>query len=197
MDKKPTNRAVIIPFIQTERAAGKSDQEIYRELTAEYFDKKTIALLITGTAKEEAKRKYAGWNITLMVLLALGIVSKIYVLIQLTRTHHPMADTLTFYAACFAYAYLIYAVSKYQAVVYQVCILIPLLSFSESVDKFNGVALLVESLISITLIFVAWYTKISLFPNYSINKMKKDENGDFIMEKKKVLVTEDVHKNDV
>jgi hypothetical protein len=49
MSKKSLERKPAQKFIIESRQNDKTDQEIYNDMTQQYFDKKAVALIITGT----------------------------------------------------------------------------------------------------------------------------------------------------
>jgi hypothetical protein len=73
MSKKSLDRKAAQKFIVDSRDNGKSDQDIYNELSQQYLDKKSVALLITGTVTTENKNKYKLYNNILLGLLVTGV----------------------------------------------------------------------------------------------------------------------------
>jgi hypothetical protein len=90
MGKRSIDVKATRQFITENRAQGKTDQEIYNELSQEYYDKKNIALLITGTPTEEKKQQYGIYNKILLGLLGLSVMFKfLYVMSLITSTGSP------------------------------------------------------------------------------------------------------------
>src|SRR5262245_21730993 len=84
MNKKSLDRKAAQKYIFESRNIGKSDQEIYNELSQEYYDKKAIALLITGTVTMADKDKFNAYNNILLGLLGLIILLRILFVFNLT-----------------------------------------------------------------------------------------------------------------
>lgn len=74
MGKKSLNYRVTRKYITESRALGKSDQEIFNELSERYFDKQTIASLIKLTPNVEQRNRYKTPNTILVVLMGLSII---------------------------------------------------------------------------------------------------------------------------
>ena len=71
------NQKEVREIIEESRKSGKTDQQIYYELTRLGYDKKQIALLITGTATDENRARFKTLNITLLVLLGITVLFKL------------------------------------------------------------------------------------------------------------------------
>jgi hypothetical protein len=71
MSKKSIEVKTVRKLILEGRNCGKTDQEIYHELSQEYYDKKSLVFLITGTVTVEKKNKYKMYNNFLIGLVAL------------------------------------------------------------------------------------------------------------------------------
>ena len=84
MKKSSLKRSQIEPIVQASRDAGKSDQEIYNELTQHYYDKKGLALMITGIATKENSEKYKIYNVILLCAIGITIAFKIFSVILLS-----------------------------------------------------------------------------------------------------------------
>ena len=84
MNKKSLDRKTAQIFIIESREKGKTDQEIYFDLTQKYYDTKAVALLITGTVSIANKNKYKVYNNILVGLLGLSIVFKLLTILNLT-----------------------------------------------------------------------------------------------------------------
>ncbi|MBL7788324.1 MAG: hypothetical protein JNL75_00660 [Chitinophagales bacterium] len=85
MTKKSLDRKAAKQFIVSNRDNGKTDQEIYHELTEQYFDKKSVALLINETITKENKNKYRVYNNILIGILILLALYKLLVVFYLTK----------------------------------------------------------------------------------------------------------------
>lgn len=84
MSKKSLNRKDAQKYIIVSRDNGKTDQEIYNELSEQYYDKKSVAILITETITSENKKKYNIYNNILIGLIGLAILFKLFMVFSLT-----------------------------------------------------------------------------------------------------------------
>jgi hypothetical protein len=182
MGKRSIDVKATRQFITENRAQGKTDQEIYNELSQEYYDKKNIALLITGTPTEEKKQQYGIYNKILLGLLGLSVMFKfLYVMSLITSTGSP-ALLLLILVLPLINLYFIYEVSRYNASIYRLCgfltiagFLRPLGSGSEPTD------IAINLVFTVAICGVAFYIDSNMFPDYSPRNLKKDENGEYIL----------------
>ncbi len=174
------DRKAVRQFVIDNRAAGKSDQEIYNVLAAQYPNKKRLALLITGTASAESK-KYKWHSIVLLLLLGLVVFGILFRLAQFIRAHHPPLETLL--AAIKALfiigttGFAILEISKSSVFGYLAAIGIAAFAFNTEryMDLTFGNFLTVE----IIVLGLFLYNKI--FPNFKPFGFKRDERGEYLL----------------
>jgi len=182
MGKKSLDNKAARKFIVEARENGKTDQEIYNELSQQYYDKKHIALLITGTVTKENKNKYKVYNNILLILLGLAILSRIiYVLGMTVQTGQPLILLLVFIVPIFT-AYFAYEIARYNGQIYRICGIMAIVGFLQSFKVSEGI---VE--FAINLFFAAavaglsFYLESNMFPHYGNKNLIKDTNGDYIL----------------
>lgn len=164
------------------RDAGLTDQAIYHELSEIYFDKKSIALLITGTATKENLHKYKRINQVLVGLLILAVILRCLIVIQIALTIEQWwALLLLFVVPAFA-AYFAYEIARYNAPIYRFCAILTVLGFVQSIGKLEGTDIPINLLFAAAIAGLSMYLDQKLFPDFKPNDLKKDENGDFILE---------------
>jgi hypothetical protein len=180
MDKKSINRKTVKQFIIDNRNNGKTDQEIYDELAPQYFDKKTIALLITGTVKPEIKKKYKQYNNILLGLLILTVLLKILtVIIWTIQVNQPLVLIFIFILPLFN-IYFIYEISRYNAPIYRLCGIMSIVSILYSfTNAQNGIDIFVTILVSGAIAGFSFYLNNSMFPNNNPKDLIKDINGEY------------------
>lgn len=182
MSKKTLDRKAAQQFIIASRDNNKTDQEIYNELVQQYYDKKDIALLITGTVTTGNKQKYKLYNNILLGLLGLAIVSRILLVVNLTmQSGQAWALLLVFIVPALA-AYFAYEIARYNAPLYRVCGIMTLVGFAQSMSKSDGgPELMVNLILASTIAGLCFYLDNKMFPHYTPQKLKKDSNGEYIL----------------
>ena len=184
MNKSSINRKEIHKFIIESRSNGKLDQEIYNELVLKYYDKKTIALLISGTVKNEHKEKYKASNTLLLVLIGITILFKFIAVINLSIEYDKLWALLLVFIIPLINVYFFYEVYRYNAMIYKVIGLLTIASIFKSISSAVD-GYLLDIIISLILgggiIYLSFYLSNKLIPNYKPNKLIKDSKGDFIL----------------
>jgi predicted neutral ceramidase superfamily lipid hydrolase len=182
MSKKSLDRKSAQKFIIDSRTNQKTDQEIYNELSQLYYDKKSLALIITGTVKPENKNKYKLYNNILLGLLCLVIISRLILVFNLTiETGQPLMLLLAFIVPLFS-AYFAYEIARYNAPVYRICGIMTIVGFIQTVGKLEGGTDILISLIFTSLIAgLSFYLDSKMFPDFSPKNLKKDDNGEYIL----------------
>jgi hypothetical protein len=182
MIKKSLDRKAAQRFIVFNRDNGKTDQEIYYELTQQYYDKKSIALLITGTVTSENKKKYRVYNNILLVLLGLSIFSKVLTILSLTiQTGQLLALLLVFIVPIFT-VYFLYEIARYNGQIYRFCGLLAIANFFQTIGKVENITdIFIHIVFTGAVVGLSFYLDSKMFPDYSPNNLKKDSNGEYIL----------------
>ncbi len=169
-------------MIVDERANGKTDQEIYNELSQLYYDKKALTLLITGTVTAENKGKYKFYNNILLGLLGLVILSRVFLVFSLTaQTGQLWALLLVFIVPLLTF-YVAYEISQYNAPIYRFCGLMSLVGLMQMMAKSeSGAELLLNVVFTCLIASLSFYLDHKMFPHYSPGNLKKDSNGEYIL----------------
>jgi glucan phosphoethanolaminetransferase (alkaline phosphatase superfamily) len=183
MSKKSLNRKAAQKFITESRDNGKTDQEIYNELAQQYYDKKSLALLITGTVTNANKNRYKVYNNILITLLAIVIVLRILSVFSLTiQTGQLWTLLLVLFVPIFA-AYFAYEIARYNAPVYRFCGIMMILGFFQTMGNADdGTSIRINLALTIAIVSLAFYLDSKLFPHYSPRNLKQDSNGEYILE---------------
>ena len=182
MNKKSLDRKAAQKFIIDNRDNGKSDQDIYNELSQQYFDKKSVTLLITATVTTENKNKYIIYNNVLLGLLGLVILLRILLVFSLTiQTGQLWTLLLVFIVPLFA-AYFAYEIVRYNAPIYRFCGIMTIVGFMQTIGKSEGgTDILINLVFAGAIAGLSFYLDSKMFPDYSPKNLKKDGNGEYIL----------------
>ncbi|MES2690233.1 MAG: hypothetical protein V4658_07505 [Bacteroidota bacterium] len=182
MNKKFMDKKTVRKFIIDSRDNGKTDQEIYNELSKQYYDKEAVALLITGTVTADNKNKYKIYNNILIALLGLAILLRILIVFNLTiETGQLWTLLLVFIVPLFA-AYFAYEIARYNAPVYRFCGIMTIVGFMQTIAKSgDGMNMLINLVFAGLIAGLSFYLDHKLFPGYSPKKLKKDNDGEYIL----------------
>jgi len=182
MNKKSLDRKAAQKFIIDNRDNGKSDQDIYNELSQQYFDKKSVTLLITATVTTENKNKYIIYNNVLLGLLGLVILLRILLVFSLTiQTGQLWTLLLVFIVPLFA-AYFAYEIARYNASIYRFCGIMTIVGFMQTIGKSEGgTDILINLVFAGAIAGLSFYLDSKMFPDYSPKNLKKDGNGEYIL----------------
>ena len=178
-------------IISERRKNGANDQQIYDQLSAQYPNRKNLALLITGTVTDESKTKYKSLNnILLYLLLALvliRIVSSFSLLLAGEFTTFLISLIGLLLPAIF-----VYGVYNCMAAVYRLCGILSILGvvqilasiLTQSIEGAEGNHSL-TAFLSVALLgaiaTLSFYLSSKMFPNFKPGKLKKDSKGEYIL----------------
>jgi hypothetical protein len=189
MNKKSLDQRTAKKLIKDGRNNGKTDQEIYNELSQKFYDKKTIALLISGIATTEKKKKYKIYNNILLGLIGFFVLFKVFHAYNLIEETEDIWFILLASIVILLFAgYFMYGIAKYEAATYRICGIFTILIFLQSsfwqhIWNFeNVVEILMNVFVAAAIVFFSFYLDKKIFPNYSYRKMKKDDNGEYILD---------------
>jgi len=187
MSKKTLDVKTARKFIIDGRNSGKTDQEIYHELSKTFYDKKTIVSLITGTVTVEKKNKYKMYNNILLGFIVIFVIFKIlstFFLIEQTREIWIILLPLIILFLCAGY--FMYEIARYYGPIYRVCGIITFVtlfpSIRNTIDAGSDVEWIVNVILSIAIVFLSFYLEKKMFPNYRLRNLKKDDDGEYILD---------------
>jgi hypothetical protein len=182
MSKKSLDTKTAQKFIVESRDKGIADQDIYNELSLQYYDKKSIALLITGTVTTENKNKYKIYNNILLGLLGLVILLRILRVLSLTIETGQLWTLLFVLIVPFFTAFFVYEIARYNASIYRLCGIFTILGSLQTITKLDGAAdILITLAITGSIAGLSFFLDSEMFPDYSPKKLKKDSNGEYIL----------------
>jgi hypothetical protein len=178
--KKSINKKSARKFIIENRNNGKTDQEIYNELSLEYYDKKSIALLITGTVTNENKKKYGIYNKILLSLLVITVLLKVFSVFLMTLQENEIYILLLIFIVPILNIIFIIEISRYTASIYRLCGIMSILSIFQSFSHVvNGIDMFLSIILGGLIAGLSYYLHYKLFPRNNPNELKKDANGEY------------------
>ena len=185
MSKKSIDRKAVAGIIQSGRLEGRSDTEIYTRLSAEYFDRKKIAQLITGTVTEQRKKNHRDAQITLLVLLGISVVFSLLTVISMAL--NSLGIYLMFFVLFLPMINIIFLVQimLYKASAYRGCAILVMLGVVQGFKNWSTMeswTIFTNLAFAGAIVGLCFYLDNKLFPNYSPNNMKPDSNGDYRVE---------------
>jgi hypothetical protein len=184
MARTSINKAAIQQAVREGRQNGKTDQEIYNELTETYYDKKLLALTITGVPTAENIGKYKLYNNILLGLLSLSALFKIIMIFTMTLyAGQPLLLLLVFIVPLLN-IYFMYEIARYQAYAYRICGLLTIVGFLNSLNGTNIdiTNVVINLVIAGSVAGLSFYLDSHLFPAYSPRSLEKDSNGEYILD---------------
>ena len=176
------NQKEVREIIEESRKSGKTDQQIYYELTRLGYDKKQIALLITGTATDENRARFKTLNTTLLVLLGITVLFKLLSVLGLTvETGEPMAMLLVFIVPLLN-IYFMYEVAHYRAPVYRLIVILSVVSVLSAIMRGGDIwDIIISVILGGAIAFLAFYLDKNMFPKFRPRKMPTDSNGEYVL----------------
>lgn len=183
MSKKALDGKEAETIIKQKFEEGKTDQQVYNELSQSYADKKKLVWLVTGTVRPELKERYKSLNNLLVGLLAAAAITKILLVATIAiGTQEPWLMLMVLWAPV-VNLYGVYYVSRYMAAIYRFCGGLAIVSALDALKSEGGVADIVFTILfAIAIAALSFYLDKKLFPNYKPFSLKKDDAGKYIIE---------------
>jgi hypothetical protein len=187
MSMKSLNKKEALKIIQTRLEEGKPRKEILEELTSIYNDKSSISKLIAMTPNSKTKEKYKLLNYILLCLIVLFFIPFIVLGILHFSAKQPVETIIVGFVALSFFIYCIFQVSKFKGYIYGglasliIFTIIFGLNLIDTIFK-SGIWNVYLILIFLALGGLALYLSKKMFPNYGLYGVKKDKNGDYLLE---------------
>ncbi|MBL7973319.1 MAG: hypothetical protein JNJ85_00305 [Candidatus Kapabacteria bacterium] len=181
--KKSLNRKEVMNLINDRLKNGISRQVLLEELAEQYYDKKTIAMLIASTINPVTKEKYRTVNMILFSLLVLSIIIKILIGIaqfsSISLYLIPIAFLTPILSILFASEVL-----KFRGYIYNILGIIAVASLLNTLSKMSdaGIYEVLDIVLIAAIIALSFYLGNKMFPNYGLLGPKKDSNGNILLE---------------
>ena len=176
MDQKTAKK-----IIDDRRSEGKTDQQIYAELSDHYDNKKNLALLITGTATVQNRAKYKLYNNILIGLLGLTLLFRLTGAFSLVAGGEILGFVISLVGILLP-ALFIYGFIHYMGAMYRLCGILTVLAIVQLLARanFDGLVM-IDLIILVSMAFLSFYLGSKMFPNFSPGKLRKDENGAYLL----------------
>jgi hypothetical protein len=176
-------------IIRTRLEEGKPRKEILEELSKTYNDRSSVSVLIASTVDNKTKEKYKLLNYILLCFLIVSFVRQIPDMILLF-SKDPVKAIVAGFVVLLIYSYCVFQVSKFRGYIYtELCAWVVLGVFSSllKITSLNGIFEFgIWDIINISSVLafigLALYLSKKMFPNYGLWKLKKDNNGDYLLE---------------
>lgn len=176
MDQKTAKK-----IIDERRSEGKNDQQIYDELSAHYDNKKTLALLITGTALPETRRQYKLYNNVLIALLAITLLFRLIGIFSLL-TGGDILGVVVSMVGILLPSLFIYGFINYMGAMYRFCGFLTLLGIVQLIARWdNSVIVVIDLVILLSMAVLSFYLGSKMFPKFNPGKLTKDKNGAYLL----------------
>lgn len=176
MDQKAAKK-----IIDDRRLAGKNDQQIYDELSGQFEHKKNLALLITGTAAPQNREKYKLYNNILIGLLGLTVLFRLMAIGSLMSENGILGLVLSLVGIALP-ALFIYGFINYMGAMYKFCGFMTILAIVQLLARGNfEILVLIDLVILVAMAGLSFYLGSKMFPNFNPGKLKKDENGGYVL----------------
>ncbi|MBO9658609.1 MAG: hypothetical protein J7527_07265 [Chitinophagaceae bacterium] len=176
MDQKTAKK-----IIDDRRLEGKTDQQIYNEL-AEHFDsKKNLALLITGTATAQTRSQYKLLNNILICLLAITLIFRLIGAFSLVGEGEILGFIVSLVGILLPVLF-IYGFINYMGPMYKFCGFLTVLGIVQLIARWDSSMLvIIDLIILVSMAALSFYLSAKMFPNFNPNKLRKDENGAYLL----------------
>ena len=183
MTKKSINRKELIQVIEEKLESKISREEILKELSEQYFDKKTIAMMIASMPNLERKERFKVHNNVLLGLLVFIIFIKL-------STGITLLSSVSVYLIPVAFLFpivtiwLAVEVYHYKGYIYRAIGLLAIASALNTLANLNTAEFLsqIGIISSLTIAAYSFYIGYNLFPNYGMFGPKKDHEGNPLLE---------------
>lgn len=180
MSKKSLDGKAASLYIIENRNNGMTDQDIYTNLSQEYYDKKAVAILIKGTLTDEIKETYKLYNNILIGLLGLSIFFKLILVLNLAVETGELWTLVLMLFVPIINIFLIFGVVRYQIPIYRLCGFFSIIGLMQTINHGANFWETIFSLIYASLIAgIAFYLDSKLSPNYGPNSIEKDDTGEY------------------
>jgi spore maturation protein SpmA len=185
MVKKSINGKEAKKIVQDFREQGLSDQEIYIKLKEIYFDKMRIAALIKTTITKENLNKYKKFNNILLILMGITIILKVWTGIMFIIQTGKLFGLIFILFLPILNLLFFYSIKRYEASSYKLLGILMITGFFQSLtstNKLEPIDIFISFILMSFISGLSFFLSAKLFPNYSIKRMRKDENGDYILD---------------
>ena len=184
MDLKELHVDTAIVWIEKRRELGKSNQDIYLELTQVYKGKEEIAKLVAHTLTTEQKNQFRTLNNILFIILSLSGIFKIGFGIALATNSldYLFATVSSIINFGFAYGVYKYSISSYMLFVKIIVVSwIRFVLMAQNPENINPTIVTIDIVFSVVVVFMLFYISTES-SSLQQHEFIKDENGEYIID---------------
>lgn len=177
MDAKTAKKIIV-----EDKDRGKRDQDIYNALSPDFSNKKTLVLLITGTAASGERNRYKLYNNILIGLLGLVALLRLLGSFYLLK-EGELGDFGLSLIGLLLPALFIWGIAQYNAPFYRFCGFMVIVGSISAIARENSAAAILFDIVLIAAIAgLCFFLGNKMFPNYKPGKLKKDSNGNYLLQ---------------
>lgn len=180
MSKRSIVKKEVRAFIENELEAGKTKSEIFEDLSARYFDSKTLAQCVAGVPDPDLKQRYKSANTLLFVLLILsGIFKVILVVAMIVQTTRSPLLFLLSALVPLVNIWLAVEVKNRRGYIYWVIVALAFMGMMRSLEGvfMYGAWVLVDITLLVAIAGLSWYVGTKMFPKLRFGQPVKDAQG--------------------
>ena len=116
-----------------------------------------------------------------MGLLGIAIILKLLMVFSLIVASGEALTLILVFIVPLSTAYFMYEIARYNGPVYRICWILTLTGFFQTLSRASGTDILINALFAGAVVVLSFYLDSKMFPNFSPGKLKKDSNGEYIL----------------
>ena len=169
--------------IQTGLEQGKPRKEILEELAGINYSRSSLAELIARTPDPKKKEKYKLLNYILVFFLLLSAIASVYAGIK-SFGGKPVEAVIVSVITLLVITVLIIEVLRFDGYIYGLLTFLSLLGLITDLIRISEWEKgdLIGILLLLAFAGLAFYLNRKIFPNFGIFGLKKDKNGEYLLE---------------
>ncbi|RPI67770.1 MAG: hypothetical protein EHM47_15315 [Ignavibacteriales bacterium] len=170
-------------IIQEQLDEGKPRKEILEELTKIYNDRSAIAELIAMTPDKKTKEKYSVLNYIVLCGLVISLGLSIYAAYLLFK-EKPVESVIALCIVLWIMLYFIIEVAKFKGYIYNLITFLVIIGIIGDLTRISefGKWDIIGIIVSLAFAGLTFFLSKKMFPNYGFFQLKKDNNGDYLLE---------------
>jgi hypothetical protein len=180
---KNRNKKEALKLIQARLEEGKPKKEILEELSNIYNDRSAITELIAMTPDRKTKEKYKLLNYIVICCLILSLIALLYAGLILSD-EKPVEIIIESLIVLSIFVAFILEVLKFKGYIYNLLTFLALLGLIADLVKISefGISDIIWIILVLAFAGLTFYLSKKMFPNYGFFGLKKNKNGDYLLE---------------
>lgn len=180
---KRSDKKEALKKIQSSLEEGKPRKEILEELSNIYHEKSAIVELIAMTPDRKTKEKFKLLNYIVICCLVLSLIASMYEGYK-SFAEKPVETIIVSLIGLWIFIAVIIEVYKFKGYIYSLLTFLAIIGLTVSVFRIPEYEM--RDIIGIFLVLafggLTFYLNKKMFPNYGFFGLKKDKNGDSLLE---------------